>query len=402
MKLLKFILPVIVIIVSVIIARETLSNKPVATRKQPVQTAASVEVMQANKQDYQIRLTSQGTVRAHTETTLVSQVAGIVTDISPKLNSGQFFERGDWLVSVDPRDYETAVVVAKSKLAQARVQLSQEQAQARQAQREWNRLNPGEKASDLVLRIPQLANSKATVAAAQAQLDQAKLNLERTRIKAPFTGQIREKMVSLGQYVTPATPMLTLFAIDYVEVRLPLHSDQMTLLGLNLSATNNENNTQHLVTATVSSEIGEQQYSWPAIITRSEGVIDPQSRQTYVVARINHPYKGGTEHSFPLQIGQFVTAKIDGELLEDVFVLPNTVIQPDNSVYTVSTDNILQQTVVTILWQDDVFSIIADGIRTSDLVVTSPVSVSLAGSKVQPVAKDNSAINSAETRDNSI
>ncbi len=387
MKLLKFILPVIVIVVSIIIAQEVLSNKPVATRKQPVKKPSTVEIMPISKQDYQVKLNTQGTIRAHTETTLVTQVAGIITEISPKLESGQFFDQGDWLLSVDSRDYETAVIIAGSSLAQAKVQLIQEQALARQAQREWNRLNPGEKPSDLVLRIPQMTNSKATVAAAQAQLDQAKLNLERTRIKAPFAGQIRKRIASLGQYVTPATPLLSLFSTDYVEARLPLRSDQMALLGL----LDQDTDKQQKVTASVSSEIGGQLYSWAATITRSEGVIDPKSRQTYVVAKIDKPYTGGAGHSIPLKVGQFVMAKIDGKLLEDVFVLPNTVIQPDNSVYTVNSDNVLQQQDITILWQDNEYSIISDGLTTTDQIVTSPVGISLIGSKVLPVFTGNKA-----------
>lgn len=397
MKLIKFILPVIVIILSIFIARETISNKPVATRKQPVKHPASVEIMPVSKQNYLIKLSTQGTVRAHTETTLVTQVAGIITEISPKLESGQFFEHGDWLLSIDSRDYETAVTVAKSSLTQAKVQLAQEQAQARQAQREWDRLNPGEKPTDLVLRIPQLTNSKATVAAAQAQLDQAKLNLERTHIKAPFAGQIREKMVSLGQYITPATQLLSLFATDYVEVRLPLRSDQMALLGL----LKNNREKQAAVSAAVSSEIGGQQYVWPATITRSEGVIDPASRQTYVIARINNPYEGGTGHNIPLKVGQFVIAKIKGKQLEDVFVLPNSVIQPDDSIYTVGSDHMLQRQNITIMWQDDEYSIIAKGLSASDLVVTSPVSISLVGSKVLPVVKTRTEGNLEDTPKNS-
>ncbi len=90
----------------------------------------------------------------------------------------------------------------------------------------------GGEANDLVLRIPQLAEAKANVDAAIAQHDQALTDLERTKIRAPYSGRILEQLVDVGQFVNTGTNMARIFAVDFAEIRLPLTNQQSGFIDL--------------------------------------------------------------------------------------------------------------------------------------------------------------------------
>ena len=103
-------------------------------------------------------------------------------------------------------------------VAQARLRLAQEEAEARVAQKEWEELGGGD-ASPLTLREPQLEEARAAVAAAEANLETAERNLERTEIRAPYAGRIRNESVDLGQFVTRGGPVGSIGTMRSGEMR---------------------------------------------------------------------------------------------------------------------------------------------------------------------------------------
>jgi multidrug efflux pump subunit AcrA (membrane-fusion protein) len=77
----------------------------------------------------------------------------------------------------------------------------------------------------LALRVPYLAEAEANIEQAKAEVERARVKLEKTRIKAPYDGIISRKNVDIGQFVSAGIPLAETFAVDFVEIRLPL-SDQ--------------------------------------------------------------------------------------------------------------------------------------------------------------------------------
>ncbi len=100
--------------------------------------------------------------------------------------------------------------------------LAEEQARVDQAVQDWKRLNLDEEPSELVLRGPQLRRAQANVSSAEARLESAKRDLEKTEIKAPYAGRILTKIVDVGQFVSPGNQLAKIYAVDFAEVRLPL------------------------------------------------------------------------------------------------------------------------------------------------------------------------------------
>jgi RND family efflux transporter MFP subunit len=260
---------------------------------------------------------------------LIPEVAGKVAALASDFAAGGFFERGEVLVRLDARDYELAVTQAEAQVAQAEVALTREAAEAEIAIAEWEDLGRGSEAPPLVRREPQMAQARAAVAAARAALARARLNLERTVIRAPFAGRVRTKNADLGQYVTPGQPLGQIYAIDYVEVRLPIPDDQLAFLDLPMAYRSQGPRTSgEGPIVTLEADFAGQRYQWQGRIVRTEGEIDPRSRMVHLVARVEDPYaRGDDPRRPPLAVGMFVQAEIEGRRGEALSILPRVALR---------------------------------------------------------------------------
>ncbi len=384
-RLIKIILPIVVIGLSIGIALVAVATKPgVETRSRPP-TVPVLDVMEARRDDYPVQVRTRGTVRPRTESTLIPEVSGRIVEIAANFRQGGFFERDDVLLRIDARDYETAVTIAQSDLAEAQLRLAEEEARARQASRDWNRLGESGQAGELVLRKPQVTSAAAAVAAARARLAQAQLDLERTRITAPYAGRVLTQDVDISQYVTPATVLGRVYAVDYVEIRLPLTDSQLEFLDVpeiyrGESATAAGADLPRVV---VSAKFGRQTYNWEGRIVRAEGAIDTASRQLFVVAQVDDPY--GRRHSGapPLKVGQFVEATIEGALLKDVFSIPLAALREPHDVLVVDANQRLARVDVEVLWTDADLAVVT-GLNDGALVVVTPFTAAADGTEVRP------------------
>ena len=118
-------------------------------------------------------------------------------------------------------------------MAQAKKLLEREIAESELAKKDWEELGEGE-ASPLTLRIPQLEEARALLNAAEADLEKAKLNLERTIISLPFDGLIKKKNAGIGQYVNAGSILGSAFSTEKVLIPLPLTDTELSYLGLPL------------------------------------------------------------------------------------------------------------------------------------------------------------------------
>ena len=219
-KFFKFILPLLLIIVSVVlvIALVVFQKSQSAERKPDVSKAVLVDTIEAEIVSLNFTVNSQGTVRPRTETTVVAEVSGKIVSVAPEFVAGGFFHQGEMLLQIDPSDYQTGLKRAEAALASRKAKLADETARSEQALKDWVNMGKSGQPSDLGLRKPQLADAQANVSAAEADVQKARRDLERTRITVPYDGLVRQKAVDIGQYVTPGTRLGVTFAVDTAEV----------------------------------------------------------------------------------------------------------------------------------------------------------------------------------------
>ena len=259
-------------------------NRPPTDIKEPTETTVSVDVAQVVKQDMRIEIQAQGTVTPQRETAILAEVKGRVIEVAPSFNVGGFVSRDDILLRIDPRDYQTNLLRAQAAVESAESNLAQEKGRAQVALREWQKLpknsQRSQEAKDLYLRKPQLELAQAQLLAAQADLNTARDNLERTIIRAPYDALIREKHSELGQFVTVGSTLANIFSVEFAEIRLPIPQSKLTYLDLPGLDGYAEGASIDIYTD-VSGEVKH----WRAELHRTEGVFDERSRVLYTVAR---------------------------------------------------------------------------------------------------------------------
>lgn len=368
-KLRKAILPIAILLIAYVIAKVMIANRAPAAKQARPALAPVVQVVTLKPQSYQVQVASRGVAQAHTQVALVAQVSGEIVSIHPQFRDGGYFEAREVLLQIDPRDYQLAVTMAEAELAAAQQRLAEEQARSAQAKRDWERLGGSDAPNDLALRKPQLAGAKAALAAARAALAQARLNLERTKVSLPYEGRVLSSSADVGQVVTIGTPLGEVYATDKVEVRLPLSNRQLARLSIP-EQYRGEAAVQGPA-VTLYAEIGEQLYSYDGYIARSSGAIDANSRQTFVVAQVDAPYARRDDGGPPLKVGQFVEARIHGEELADVFVLPRAALRGENLAYVLREGNRLDERKLDIAWQDDNSVVVRNGLKAGERLVTT-------------------------------
>jgi RND family efflux transporter MFP subunit len=339
-------------------------------------------------------VSTQGAVRPRTETALVSEVAGKVVSVSPKFIAGGFFRQGEVLLEIDPSDYEAALQRALANLASREARLADEVARSEQALKDWRNLGRQGEPSDLVLRKPQLADARANVLAAEADVQKARRDLERTRISVPYDGLVREKLADIGQYVAPGTRLGVTFAIDTAEVRLPLSATDMAYLDLPSATGSLDRPTPVTLSADAPGSTG----TWSAGIVRTEGVVDERSRVIYAVAEVPDPYGVlGISRQPELKIGTFVRADIEGRFAEDVVELPRRVLRPDNTVLVATPERELEIRPVSVARAEPSRVYIDEGLRAGEWIITTSMDAPIPGTKLRIAGEDEETVTNTET-----
>jgi len=378
---LKFLLPAIVLVAALAVGRAMIASKPEASRQQPPSPVLNVDATRVQRGSFDVFVLAEGTVQPRTESTLIPEVSGRVFEISANFREGGFFEQGDVLVRIEPRDYELALDTAEAQVAEASAALEQELALAEVVKNDWKQL--GKTAPDLGLRKPQIAAAEAALLSARSQLERATVDLQRTVIRAPYAGRVLEQSVDVGQFVSVGSTLARVYAIDYVEVRLPLSTRELEFVDLPERFRDDDVATPLIETPVViEADIGRTVYQWQGRIVRVGGAIDTQSRQLLVVAQVDDPYARGPEGRPPLRIGQFVRARIQGRSLDNVFVLPREALREGAEVLVVDQHSRLQRRPVAVAWSDSKTAVISDGLADGDVVTLTSLSVAASGSQV--------------------
>ena len=355
------------------------SPKPQKGIELPKPTPVFYEVI--TKKDISLKILTNGEVKPLNEINLISQVSGQIVEAADEFVDGGIIKAGSPLVWIDDRDYKLAVISAESRVAQASKLLEREIAESELAKNDWEELGLGE-ASPLTLRIPQLKEAEAAEKAALADLEKAKLNLERTIVKLPFQGIIRQKKTGVGQFVGTGSILATAFSTEEVLIALPLTDTELSYLGLPLAY--EEERPFSGPKVNFYSLVSNKKSEWEGRIVRTAGSIDPLTRLVYVYAEVINPY----QQSPPLAIGMFVDAVIEGKTIKNGFLVPNSAINNNSNIYVINTNDNLEIRKIEVLGTENDYVIIKGEISEGERVVVSPLNNAKDGMALKPILLD--------------
>lgn len=375
---LQLILPAAVLSAAVGAAWAMIALRPSSLPAPAEPPIPRVEVVRAQPQTLQMNVHSQGVVAPREAIDLIAQVSGKVEQMHPALVSGGFFKADELLATIDPRDYDYAIVATQAKIAEAKRVLINERAQAEQALSEWQALGQGE-ASDLALRKPQLAEAEAKLQAAEADLAKAKLDRGRCEIRAPFSGRVLSKQVGRGQFLPAGATIARIYANDIAEIRLPVGINELAFLDLPLGQSGRA---AHWPAVTLSADVAGQPQTWRGRIVRSEAELDSSSGQLFLVAQVEQP-DHSRDGAAPLLSGLFVQAEIEGVARAGLYALPRSALNNLQQVKLVDAEQRLMFRDVEILRSEPGRVVVKSGLQTGDRVVVSEMPLPVAGMRVE-------------------
>lgn len=339
----------------------------------------TVRVIEARAATEYLGVSSQGTVQPRTQSELIPEVSGRVTWISPSLVNGGAFREGDTLLRIDDADYRTVLERSQSALERSEVEYALSQDELERVVSLHQRQLASQQQLDNARRAARV--DEATLREARANLEQARRDLSRTELKAPFTGLVRSEQVDVGQFVTRGQSIGIIYATDYVEVRLPISADQLLYLGLPI-ATRGLIPEELRPPVTIAADFGDMRLIWEGELVRLEAEFDEQSRMIYGVARLQLEE---TDDSPLLPVGLFVQADIRGRNVEDVIRLPRSAMRDDNQVLVVDPDNRLRFRQVSLLRLEHDDILVSSGLEDGERVCISPLQTVVDGMHVNPV-----------------
>lgn len=373
----QIIVAALILIVAGFGAFTLLATAPELEPNTPSRLPTTIRVQTVEPEALRLTVSSQGSVMPSTESSLIPEVSGRVVWMSPNLVTGGAFKAGEPLLRLDETD-------TRAQLNRTQAALKRTEAEQQHANFEYERMKKLE-AQQLVSRS-QLENAVRVLRISEAALEdarvayrQARTDIGRTSISAPFDGLVRNEQVDIGQFVARGNAIATVYANDSVEVRLPLADSQLAYLALPVGV-QGQLDPALQPDVTLTAYYAGRDLTWKGKVVRTEAEIDSRSRMVNVVARV--PSEG---QEVPLSVGLFVEAEIQGALASEVVVLPRSALRNDGQVLIVDSDNRLRFRDVELLrlHRDEV--LIRSGLTAGERVCVSPLQTAVDGMAVEAI-----------------
>ncbi|MEM1024452.1 MAG: efflux RND transporter periplasmic adaptor subunit [Myxococcota bacterium] len=345
-------------------------SSPERVVPEPLPTRVDVALVTTEERPVEVQGT--GEVVSARQVELLPEVTGRVRAHHAQLRPGGTVESGALLLTLDSRDYQAALAQAEASLEQARFELTLEKGRQRIAQKEFELLRTDENMSPeekgLALREPHLRKAEASVRAAESAHDKAKLDVARTRIRAPFDAFVQTESVDLGQLVGPQSVLARLVGTEvfWVQIKVPVSS--LSWLRRGTPATLRQTSTGQIL-----ERRGE------VIEVLSD--LDQVGRMARVLVAIEDPLHLDRPEADrqPLLLGAFVEASLEGRAVQDVAVIPRPALRGEDEVWLMDAEDRLEIRDVEIVWRgrDEVY--VQRGLKAGERLVTSRIATPVPG-----------------------
>lgn len=378
-------LPILVLIIGVLIFWLMVKTRSQIGQHQAIETKAyPVDVVEVKAGKHNIVVEAWGAVKPAVDVTISPQVSGAVIKISPDLVPGGLIKKDHFMLQVDPINYELIVQQKKSELAISKAELQIEFGNQRIAQQEFKiidqQLTDEEKI--LVLRKPQLETANANIQVAKVALDNAKLDLKRTKIIAPFDALVLEENVDLGSQVASQSNIARLVGTDYywVEVVLPLN--QLKWIDIR-NASQDHNVKLFYPSVWLEGEFRNGQ------ALRILGNLTEMGRMVKLLVQVDDPLALTEQHQGQpeILIGSYLQAKIEGTTLNNVIQLDREWMHNGNQVWLVENNQLHIKQIDVVYGNQN--AVITSSLNSGDQVITTNISIVSEGMPVDIFEKNN-------------
>lgn len=373
------------------------STEPEATRSGAMkETAMLVDVVEVQRDTFTPTISAMGTVQPSQDIILSPRVSGEITRLSENFTPGGYVQEGEVLMQIDPADYRNVLQQRKSELMQAEADLNIEMGRQEVAKQDFELLDDSLTGANrnLILREPQLNAARSRVESAQAAVEQAELNLQRTTVRAPFDAYILSRNVNVGSQVASGDELARLVGIDeyWVETAVP----QTSLRWITVPRNGGTGSPVTIRNRTA----WEPDEHREGTLFRLVGALENETRMARVLVSVPDPhgYLSGDTTQPRLMIGSFVETNIQAEKLDNVVRVNRDYIRQDDTIWVMHNDS-LDIRDVDIIFRDATYAYITEGLNDGEQVVTTNLSTVVEGSPLRLESADstNTVTASADT-----
>ena len=401
-----------------------------------------VRVTTVQPQDVSITVNGFGTVRAKHVWSVVPEVSGSVTRLSPNLRAGMHVRQGDLLFEIDARPYrlagqrigarlqqlekEIAVLVqqrqnhletlklARDDLVIAEDDLRRDEELARRgtiSTRERNRRrrtrNEVRQAVQnaehlLALSGPRIEQAEAALAAARADLQTAELQLAKIRLLAPFDGQVINSALDVGEFVTAGREVASLSSLEAVEIPIAVPLDELRWLPMPSqedASTAAPRSDRALAAATVLWHSAGRDFTWRGKVVRWEAGLDSETRTVTLVVEVPDPWASFRPGEHPaLQPGMFCRVEIAAGSISGAVAVPRTALHDGDAVFLAENGRLARRQVQVARFRHDE-AILGGGLRPGDKLVVSVLSAPIVGMKLRTLETTSPSVDGSAVSD---
>lgn len=353
---------------------------PKARKRPPAKMTPLVQVTRVDPGIHRVVVAAMGTVIPAREIILESRVSGEIVAMHPEFTVGGFLTKGSEVLRIDPEDYELAVTLAQAKIKDSESILKVVEEEAAASEDEWRLLNQENPESRqipaLVAKKPQLEAAKSKLAADRADLKKAKLNLARTRIRAPFNAIVRSKHVDIGSQVSGQEKLAELVGTDtyWIQASIPVDRLRWILIPANPAELGSRVRISH-----------RNGYELTGKVIKLLGDLEPEGRMARILVEVKDPLglKAKEKYQLPLLIGEYVRIEIEGRELQNVYRVPRSALRDDSSIWIASGDGTLEIRSIKTLWRDAETVLLQEGLEPGSRLIISDLAAPINGMPVQ-------------------
>lgn len=358
--------PLVVVLFTVLTVGALVQNAPQPEVGEPETVRIGVYTEPAKRTGASAEVTVYGEVRPRVQIDVISEVAGRITAVSSSFTEGGSVAAGEPLISIEQRDYNVAVSEAKARVAARELEVAQALADADVAKKQLaNEKNP----SDLALKLPQIAQARTALDAANISLERAMSDLQRTQVTLPFDARITQTSVDEGQYLGLGRTIASVFSTDIAEVRLPFTDADIAALGIPIGYEASEGEGLRV---RLTADVAGASRQWQGQLVRLDASLDARTRTTFGTAEVRNPF-AGSDGAMPMAPGLFVSAVIQGRSLSDVLAIPAAGLRAGGRVFIMNDDDLLEVRSVRVAHATDEIAYLSSGLREGDRVIVSPI-----------------------------
>jgi len=434
MRLVLFLIPIgagAAVLFGLVASREPPAQKP------PEELARSVRVVEVEEMAFKPQVRGYGVVSPARTWNAITQVAGRVAFVEPDFKRGAILPKATEIVRIAPEDYKIAIEQAEANIRSAEARLAELKAQeenARQSleiekrsldlrqedlERKKTLLERGSVAQAVVdeqqrafltqrARVQELENTlrlipsqreaqQQQIAVNEAQLEAAKLNLERTSIRLPFDARIAQAAVEETQYVGVGAQLGSADGIDAVEIDVQLPLSRFRSFAsfvadgaIKTAPIVSREAFREIIekvglTATVRLRFDDMDLSWDGDVVRISDTVDPKTRTVGAIVQVDKPYEKAVPGDRPpLVKGMFVEAVLSAAPLSGRIVIPRSALH-EGKVYIADDDNRLAIRPVKVRLLQEDSAVIESGLQAGDTLILSDISPAIEGMLLKPI-----------------